>query len=316
MATPFNLISRDAQDALTEFSTAFDAAYTLAEVTEWAKKIGLTYKTKFKATFPIPISAAGFRKREGEDKFRDLFEKSFSAIPYEWQDGVRAHHLKLEAPDFIGWGEEPQRMALEARRLSNTMIAAMLESGSGTGPVLEFDGKTLFADDHPVAPVGAASSAVIDNTITGLTALTVDALETVETRFNGFKGPNGKPMGRKLTHLLVPRSMRLTAEKVIRSDLMYNAALNAGANTNQVSQNLWQGIQIVVADELTTSGVFYAIDATGPKPWVVVDPGAPEEIVFDKDSDLYKTSGYLAVSRILTQGYAAALPHSIIRCAL
>jgi phage major head subunit gpT-like protein len=315
MATPFNMISRDAQLALTEFSTAFDSAFTLADVNEWAKSLGLVYNTKYKATFPVPISAAGFRKREGEDKFRDLFEKSFSVTPYEWQDGVRAHHLKLEAPDFIDWAGEPQRMALEAKRVSNTMIAAMLESAAGAGPTLEWDGKTLFADDHPSNPMVSGSTA-IDNTITGMTALNIAALESIENRFATFVGLNGKPMSRHLTHLIVPRSMRITAEKVLRSDMQYNSALAEGANTNLLSQNLWQGVQLVVADELTTSGVFYALDATGPKPWVVVDPGATEEIVFDKSSDLYKTSGYLALSEILTLGFGAALPHSIIRCAL
>ncbi len=313
MATPFNMISRDAQDALTEFSTAFDAAYTLADFQEWAKQLGLSVPGKYKTTFPIPISAAGFRIRQGEDKFRDLFEKSFSVSPFEWQDGVRAHHLKIEAPDFIDWAGEPARIALEAKRLPQTLIAAMLEAN----PVTEFDGLSLFNDAHPVAPVGAAGgSAVIDNNLTGLSALNIAALETIEAQFNGFKGPNGKPMGRHLTHLLVPRAMRLTAEKVINGELMYNSALNAGANTNQVSKNLWSGIEIIVSDELTATNVFYAIDATGPKPWVVADPGAPEEMVFDKSSDLYKTSGYLALNYVKIMGYAPALPHSIIKCAL
>lgn len=312
MATPFNVISRDAQDALTEFSTAFDAAYTLADFPEWAKMLGLSVPGKYKTTFPVPVSAAGFRQRQGEDKFRDLFEKSLSVVPFEWQDGVRAHHLKIEAPDFIDWAGEPERIALEAKRLPNTLIAAMLEAN----PVLEFDGLTLFNDAHPVAPIGAASSAVIDNNLTGLTALTTAALETIENQFNGFKGPNGKPSGRRLTTLLVPRSMNITAQKVVRGDLMYNSALAVGTNTNQVSPNVWSGIEVIVSDELTASNVFYAIDKTGPKPWVVADPGAPEEIVFDKSSDLYKTSGYLAQSYIKIVGYAAALPYSIIKCAL
>jgi len=315
MASPYNMISRDAQDALREFSTEFDAAYTLAEFPEWAKQLGVVYNTKFKVTFPISLSAAGFRKREGEDKFRDLFEKSFSATPYEWQDGVRAHHLKIEAPDFIGWGEEPARMALEAKRLPNIMIATMLESASGAGPTLELDGKTLFADDHPSNPSVTGSTAV-DNTITGATALNVAALESIEDRFAAFVGLNGKRAGRHMTHLLVPRAMRITAEKLLYSDMQYNSALEGGANAQLTSKNLWQGVKLIVADELSTSGVFYAIDASGPKPWVVVDPGAPEEIVFDKDSDMYKTSGYLAVNRVLTLGFAAALPQSIIRVAL
>ncbi len=315
MATPYNLISRDAQDALREFSSEFDAAYVLAEVNEWAKALGVVYNSKYKVTFPIPMSAAGFRKREGEDKFRDLFEKSFSALPYEWQDGYRAKASVLEAPDFIGWADEPARIALEARRLTNIMIAEMLESAAGAGPTLEFDGLSLFHDAHLSNPL-VAGSAAVDNTITGLGSITVAALETIETRFSTFVGLNGKPTGRKITHLLVPQSLRVSAEKFLQSEMMYNASLAVGANTNLISKNLWQGVTLIVAPELTTAGVFYAIDAGGPKPWVVVDSGSPEQITFTKDDDLYKTSGYVAQNYIQTLGFAAALPYSIIRCAL
>src|SRR6188474_1783370 len=98
MATPYNLISADAQAALREFSTEFDSAFTLAPVDSWARTFGVVYNTKWKATFPIPISAAGFHVREGDDKLRDLFEKSFSLTPYEWQDGIRARTSVIEAP--------------------------------------------------------------------------------------------------------------------------------------------------------------------------------------------------------------------------
>mgnify|MGYP001559041765 CR=1 FL=1 len=46
MATPFNLVSRDAQLALTEFSSEFDAALVLADPNPWSKQFGLTNSSR------------------------------------------------------------------------------------------------------------------------------------------------------------------------------------------------------------------------------------------------------------------------------
>src|SRR6187455_2532562 len=101
MASPYDLVSRDAQLALTEFSSEFDAALALGEVDQWAKSFALVNSSRaIRTTYPIPVSAAGYVLRQGDDKMRSLFEKSISMSPVEWVDGVAELARIIEAPDF------------------------------------------------------------------------------------------------------------------------------------------------------------------------------------------------------------------------
>ena len=46
-------------------------------------------------------------------------EKSISMKPKTWQDGVKELASVIEAPDFIGWASEPERIAAAAQSLPN-----------------------------------------------------------------------------------------------------------------------------------------------------------------------------------------------------
>jgi hypothetical protein len=309
MASPYDLVSRDAQLALTEFSTEFDGALALGDVDTWAKTFGLVNSSRaIRTTYPIPVSAAGYVLRQGDDKMRSLFEKSLSMSPVEWVDGVAELARIIEAPDFIGWAGEPARIALEAQRQPNALVAAMLEAN----PTLEFDSKALFASDHPVNLFDTGYS-TFDNDLAA-SAFDDTMMIAILEYFRGIKGPNGKPMGRRATDFLVPASLEHTAKKFLESDLMYNATLAGGIGTQLTSNNIYKGaVNLVVCDELTTAGVFYVVDKGGPKPWIVQDSGAPEEIQYTKDDELYKNTGKIGIKYVLTMAVAAALPHSIAR---
>jgi hypothetical protein len=317
MATPNLYLSPEAQIALTKFSTEFSEAFALGEFSNWARQFGLVDSNKYRTMFPIPVSSAGYELRQGDDRMRDLFEKSINFTPVEWEDGVKAKRSVIEAPDFIGWIGEPGRIATEGNRNPNVLIASMLESNSGAGPVLQFDGLSLFNDAHP-CNVFNSGVGVFDN---NRSAVAFDAamVAGVFNYFRSIKGPNGKFAGRRPTHILVPGSMEQTAAAFFSSESMYNAILVGAGNTNLQTNNLYGGskpkfkIEVVVADELTTAGVCYFIDANGPKPWVIQDGGAPEEIVYDMNSELYKANGFLGLKFILTQGVGAALAQSICR---
>lgn len=312
MAILNNYISVDAQTALTKFSTDFSETFALGEIVDWARTFGLVDSNKYRTTFPIPVSAAGYELRAGDDKMRDLFEKSISFVPVEWQDGVVARRSVVEAPDFIGWLGEPARIALEARRNPNLLIATMLESSSGAGPVLQFDGLSLFNDAHPNNIFNTGAGTFDNNRSAPL--FDTSMVSGIYDYFASLKGPNGRFAGRAPTDLLVPASLYQTARKFFESEQMYNAVLASGSNTNQVSNNLYlRAINVVQCNELQSVGVCYFIDRNGPKPWVIQDGGEPEEIQYDLTSELYKAQGKIGVKYILTQGVGAAVAQSIVR---
>lgn len=317
MSTTLQYVSKDAVAALREFSTEFDQALALGEVQVWSKGLGrcvLVHTSKaIRTTYPIPVSAAGYVERAGDDKMRQLFEKSLDMTAREWVDGVKEKARVIEAPDFIGWASEPSRIAQEEQRMPNTLLAALLEAN----PVLDFykgtahSAKTLFHDTHPCNIF--EGSDVIDNdhgTLTGWAAVIKDFM----IHFRSVKGPNGKPMGRRLTDLIVPAALETSAKEFLQSDLMYNAQLLAAGNTHAVSNNIYKGVvNLIVADELTDDDQVYGIDRNGPAFAILQDGGSPEEVVYDKTSDMYKDQGMVGVKYVKELAAGAALPHSIVR---
>lgn len=303
MGTEYNLISTDAQRALEEFSQDFAAALTQPGVEEWAKVHGLYRATRaLKTTYPIPVSAAGYAEFKGDVKYRSLFEKSIELKPKTWQDGVSELASVIEAPDFIGWTLEPAAMAAAATSLLNTIIAEALEANA-THP---YDGKAFFAADHPYN-IFKVATGTFDNDIGGAgTTLTAANLSLAKINFRKIKAPNGKPLGLRLTHVLVPAALEETARAIRDRSLIVSG--------NAAVDNIDKGtFEIIVSDELTSDAVWYplALNKPGMKPWICQDEGAPEEIRSDKTSHLYSTTLKVGVAYILRGNGALALPHCI-----
>lgn len=322
MPVPYNLVSHDAQQALTEFSTAFDAALAVADPDGWAARLGYSFTSAaLKTTFPLPLSQAGFRERLGDDKLRRLYEISLSIVPREWYDGVTAPSKVVEAPDFIGWVGEPARIATEWLRHPNTITAEMLYAN----PLLDLyrierpGGSTasairLFSENHPVH-VGVSGLGTFDNDLAG--SVDEALIVTLKEYFRSVKGPNGKPLGLRLGSLLVPPALEEQFRDLLELDTVVRAIRNVGKDENVAAvtvNNRHKGtVGLEVGDELEDANMVYAFAAAGPPPWVLQTTGTPEEIRFDKDSDSWKHTGDLGLKYTGQAGVVGALPHGIAR---
>lgn len=344
MVAPHLQVSRDAADALREFSDEFRSALVLEEPSDWASQFGLTRNTSaLRTTFPIPLDAAGYKELKGDIKFRRLYARSLSMTSKEWSDGVEEKAAIIEAPDFIDWAGAPANMAREWKRLPNEMVAAMLESGSGNGPLLDLyrdpdtntaSTRRLFAADHPFNLLDA-SYGTFDNDIdVKLSEIASGAFfEVITEYFRNIKGPNGKPLGLRAADFLVPTVLDWTFKKALEQDTLIRSvdaagAVNPGASAVAavVQNNLHKGtLKYTVADELSELGdavkvgaVFYALAAGRPGlvPWVVQQESSPEEFLHDKSSELYKRSRMVAVAYVGNANAAAALPHGIVKCTI
>lgn len=311
MGSEFYLVSRDAQRALEEFSQDFMGALTQGAVDQWSKTHGI-YKSvgpAVKITFPVPVSAAGYKELAGDIKYRDLFQKSLSFTPKTWQDGVSALASVVEAPDFIGWTSEPQAIAAAAQSLPNEIIADLLEANP-TG----WDDLAFFHASHPVNVFGEVSG-TFANDVTGAgTDPTVDNLALAMQHFDEMKAANGKPLGLRMTHVFHPPSQRNAWKKILEQDLLIQTIGDSFGAVN----NVYKGaITPVCCYELTDSSKWYAaaLNKPGVVPWVIADSGAPEEIRSDKDSHLYKSSLKIGLAYVLRGNGALALPHCMQRWA-
>lgn len=316
MAVKFQQVSIDAQTALTQFSERFDAALVAANPeTLWAQNFGEYLSSDaIKTTYPIPVSAAGYKLRKGDDKLRDLFERSVSIIPEEYYDGVTVKRKIVEAPDFIGWQKEPERIAREANRHPNDLVAAMLEANE----VLEFDGKALFAADHPFN-IFRTSDGTFDNDDVA-SGIDVAMLKDQKQKFRAIKAPNKKPMGLRLTDILCHSEDEQDFLDLLEKDRLVEVVRNLAGDENVAAardDNRHVGtVSLTVCDELTVQGTFYCIDSNGPPAWIAQDDGTPEEVRYDVDSDYYKDTGKIGVKFIRNAAAKALLPHAIRRVVL
>lgn len=337
-------LPRDVQQAITQFSTDFDTAFALGGVDMWAQEVGYVFDSDaLRTTFPLPLGAAGYRLRDGDDKMRRLYERSFSMQTEEWTDGVHEKASIVEAADaFIGWSNEPANMAAEALRMPNVLAADLL----ARNPYLDFyrventggsvaSSRRLFANDHPYN-VLRSSVGTFDNlwaagdTKYGATVpatLNATLLKQVRQHFRSIKGPNGRPLGLRFAGFLVAADHEEEALDAFARDSVVELITASSVNVGGVAMpNRFIGTKVLVGDELTgtlpsgTTGdadhvYAFAVKAGGkaPAPFVVQRRGVPEEIRYDKDSELYKNTGLVGVKYVLQLGSGAALPHAILR---
>lgn len=322
----YQQLPRTVQDALTEYGEAFSEALVLADVEDWASSLGISAESSsIKTIYPLPIYAAGYQEFSGEVKYRSLYMRHVTMRGKVWQDGVKERADIVKAADFMGWGAQPRAMALEAKRLPNTITADLLATASFAGPLLDLYkdeddpaanvAKRLFAPDHAHNVLDASKGTFtnIDTT----TTLDDTFLSKQKQAFRNIKGPNGKPLGLRMTHLLVPAALEQQARDLLESDVLIRTIENAGSPVGAVTvPNQHRGtVELIVADELQSDDYVYALALNKPGlvPWIVQTSGAPVETVLDESSDFYKTSHSIAVAHFVNANVGAAFPHPIRR---
>ena len=308
MGSEFDLISRDAQTALTEFSQDFAMALSQPGVEAWAKAMGL-YRSSaaLKTTYPIPISAAGYAEFKGDVKYRALGEKSIELKPKTWQDGVEELASVIEAPDFIGWTTEPAAMAAAAMSLHNEIVAALLKANA----VQPLDGIAYFGAGHPFNVLNVATG-TFDNDISG--AVSIAGLKAAKAHFRKLKAPNGKPLGLRMTHWAVRPDDEETARDLLEQDILIQS-LDAGTTFGAVDNRHKGSVQLVVMEEHDdgANNYAFALNKPGMRPWICQDQGMPETIVQDKTSGKYAEHLTVSFASILRGNAGLALPQCALR---
>lgn len=331
MATPYTQVSRDAARALEEFSDEFRTALALGEVTPWAAQLGFLRTTDaLKTTFPIPLDAAGYKELKDDIRFRSLYHRSLSMKSKEWFDGVEAKAIEVEAPDFSDWAGQPAAMAFEWERQPNLIVADLLAQSSHAGPLLDFyrdedsgtaSTRRLFAADHPYNVLKTELGS-FDNTMqcTVSDVMSGVAFRKLMDHFRSIKGPNGKPLGLRFGggHILAPSTQESMWKEFLEHDTLIRAVQDSGGdNVAAVTQNnIYKSTAgYTIADELAEQKYFYAFAAGRPGlyPWIVQKGSAPEEILHDKSSELYKRSRKVGIAYVGQLNAAMALPHGIVR---
>jgi phage major head subunit gpT-like protein len=335
MAKPLQQLSFDSQRALEQFSSAFESAFEASDpASEWAKAFGLVENSQaLLLTYPMSISAAGYKERKGDDAARDMYERSISITPVEWTDGVKVQKRRLEQNDFAiqSWTGEAARMAKEAKRHANILTARLLHTNANIqlykDATLGIDaGIPLFSASHQVNIFDSTFGTFKNVLLGGGTDFVGGTIDNamfaaaLNHGLTGIKGANGQLMAVNYTDLVVHPKWAQLAKDFLNSDLMRADFLAGNGNTNLLTNNRYKGIiNLVVADELASvvgvdpDKVYFVDRNHSAKPFIVQDGGAPEETRFDADSEFCKNTGMVKVHYNMLMGVTGALPHGILR---
>jgi len=155
----------------------------------------------------------------GERKVRDLQARSITVTPRHWERtvGIDKDHL---ADDKLGLAmESMQRLAgIVALDYRVKLVAKLMAGFTDLG----WDGKAIFAADHPIEVDGVAST--LDN----LSDQNPDATGLAEALlyFDSLKAPDGSPLYVEPDLLVCGPEQRATAEATLKSDRLANGASN------------------------------------------------------------------------------------------
>lgn len=337
---PYTAVSRTTADSLRRFDEAFRGALAIAEPDSlWAAQGGLVLSTEgmLQTTFPIPVSAAGYREFKGDIKYRTLYELAINVFNDKtWQDGVEELAKVVEGPNFLGWDQEPANMAREWARLPNTLVAEILEANPNLELYRDPDTKVLtaralFAADHPFN-VLEPDFGTFDNDIATTEADILNGTFFSELKLYAFnmKGPNGKSYGlRAQGGTIYTNGARAELiDEALKQDNVIKVISDGGEITPPtavatavaaaVQKNRHLGIMShVVAEELTDASddYLYIVLSGNPAahPWVVMQQSSPEVIIQDKDDAKYKEHLKVSFSSHGEAKAAAMMPQKIVR---
>jgi phage major head subunit gpT-like protein len=246
--------------------------------------------------------------------------------PWEGTVEVDRDHVEDDVLGIYSAAHFPQ-LGVAAAQLPDQLFEEIMLTASGNGPI-SFDGKALFADDHPTyAPAtdpitGQALAATYDNK----DALTFNAtnLRTVYNKMTNLRGENGRPLRVKPTHLLHAPQLKFDVATVL-SSVSYAQMVAGDPGTGASAQaygvatteNPMRGLVTPIeCPGLSTNGTFWALaDFSKPvKPFIYQmrrslnfvprdNPQDPE--VFNRKKFLYGVEGRI--------GAGVSLPFLIFR---
>jgi len=153
------------------------------------------------------------------------------------------------------------------------------------GATVCYDGQYFFDTDHPLVVEGAADSTQANLHTT--TALTAANYATTYQSMIARKGEDGKPLNIVPNLLIVPPSLKFTAERIVK-------AVSAGYLLNNSStatdDNILKGsseVQVIPELETNSSSTWYLADTSKPvKPFIFQQRRLPNRIdVMNRPTD-------------------------------
>lgn len=309
------------QEAITVFMENYIAGAAQAPIQTWANRFGDQIPLASPiAKFPMSLLSLAFQDSTGENRFKDMKEQSFELLVSEKDEGIEADLLLLTSNVFAyrKWADGPSLLRdAEARFILRAVARTIIEANQ----TCAWDGLPLFNDSHVVNPAKGAGGGTFDNNqattknvadVTNLEAETTLMMqEAVDT--NGERLIDTPSWA-----VLVPTAKYQPLQNLLKKNFIAN-----DAGTATISNPYGDGtIEAVHVPQFTDVNDWYIIEQNLLKrymaPWLVgtYEPSAELALrTFDTNSDFFKNTGKIAVSKHIWNGVKALFPHAIRKVA-
>jgi phage major head subunit gpT-like protein len=197
--------------------------------------------------FPWLARIPAMRKWVGPRVVNSLstHNKRMAAEPFEDTFEVLEEHLKYD--QYSVFNNAITFLGTQSKKLIDYQCAEFLKSNNHIG----YDGKAMFATDHPVlggdvdAPVPLGSTAIQSNLAVN-TALSLSSYIAARATMGSYVGEDGKPLEVDPVLLVVPPQLEGIGKSILEADMIANATTNipvAGGGQNIVvsQSNVWKG---------------------------------------------------------------------------
>lgn len=248
-------------DALrTDFEGQFDTAYQKTEV--WHEKVATTVPSSTKSnTYGWAALQTALREWVGPRVATNLAEHSYVLTNKKYEGTIELLREDIE-DDNLGIFSKVTvpGLARAAAKWPDRLLKTMLQLNTNTGPTA-FDGKALFADDHPCFD---SAGTTYDN-LNLATELDQAGVAKAWAAMASYVGEDGNPLEVTPNLLIVPPQLKRRAMVVMQSTTYALPGSIATVGSATVDNPLRGWMDILVIPELANNPtIWYMADTTKP----------------------------------------------------
>lgn len=193
------------------------------------------------------------RQWVGPRTAQNLSEHEYTLVNVPYEGTVEVDKFDIEDDNLGLYTGVFMPQLGEAVRKHPEILAADLLAANP----LAFDGLSFFNDNHPTfAPAGFAQTYDNDYTL----ALNATNLNTMMAAAAQFPGEDGRPLGVRYTHIVVPPVLEFPAKQILKSATYASLISGEGAGAVRIDNQLQGVLDIIVAPYLSAANIFYLVD--------------------------------------------------------
>ena len=279
--------------ALTGFKTIFQQAYDGA-ASALDKLAVIVPSSSRQEEYKWLGQFHGLREWIGERVVKDLTVEGYTIKNRDFEATVSVDRNDMEDDAIALYAPLFRQLGESARQHPDELIFDLLLQGFTQNC---YDGKTLYATDHPNGDQGSWSNS-------GTAVLSQSAYESARSQMMSLVNEEGRPLRITPDILIVPPDLEATARTILRADKQANGATN-----------IWkESADILVVPELAANPTYWFLTDTkkAAKPFIFQTRKEPEFVGLDgiNDENVFMNKEYIyGVDYRGNAGYG--LPHLI-----